>query len=67
MITLTVEGMNCGSCARSITKVIQQLEADAKVTIQLAEKKVVVEESELTAEEIIPVINQAGYSATLRL
>lgn len=65
MITLTVEGMNCGSCARSITRVIQQMDAGAKVVVELAAKKVMIDADKLTAEQIIPVINQAGYRAGL--
>ena len=40
---MMVEGMTCGYCVRTITKAIQVLDASARVTVNLAEKTVVLD------------------------
>ena len=34
-ITLNIEGMTCGGCARSVTKAIQSVDAAAQVTVDI--------------------------------
>ena len=55
-----VPDMSCGHCVGAITQVIQQLDADAIVSIDLPAKKVSVE----TAQErqtVADALAEAGY------
>lgn len=63
MMKFTVADMTCGHCVSLITKAIVQLQADAKVDIDLASHTVAVQ-SDLTAEEIADAIKDAGYMAS---
>ena len=55
-----IPDMSCGHCAGVITKAIQQLDADAMISIDLPAKKVTVE----TAHErktVAEALAEAGY------
>ena len=55
-----VPDMSCGHCVGAITQVIQQLDANAKISIDLPAKKVTVE----TAQErqtVADALAEAGY------
>lgn len=60
MIELTVPDMSCGHCVAAITRAIKELDADAKVTITLADKRVAVESAEDRAA-IEACLQEAGY------
>lgn len=60
MLEFTVPNMSCGHCASTITQAIRALDADARVTIAMPEKRVVVE-SDLGAEALRACLTQAGY------
>jgi len=60
MIELTVDGMSCGHCAGRVTKAVQELDAAAKVEIDLATKRVTVD-SGVEAARIAQAIDAAGY------
>jgi len=64
-VQLNVTGMTCNHCISMVNKAITALQADAKVTADLALQQVSVE-SRLTAEEIIAALDDAGYPATER-
>ena len=58
--TFTVQGMTCGHCERAVTNAVQALDAQAKVQIDRAQGKVVVESSQ-PAEKIAAAIAAEGY------
>ena len=58
--TFTVQGMTCGHCERVVTNAVQALDAQAKVQIDRAQGKVVVESSQ-PAEKIAAAIAAEGY------
>lgn len=60
---LRIEGMTCGGCARSITKVIQDVDSDAKVEADLATRKVRVETTASPAQ-VEQALASAGYPVT---
>jgi len=62
-IQLKVTGMTCNHCISMVNKAIARLQADAKVTVDLAQQQVNVE-SALAAEDIIVALDEAGYPAT---
>ncbi|WP_233080434.1 heavy-metal-associated domain-containing protein [Rheinheimera soli] len=63
-IELKVTGMSCNHCISLVNKAIAKLQADAKVTVDLALQQVQVESS-LAAEDLITALDEAGFPATL--
>ena len=64
MQVFNVQGMSCGHCVRAITQVLQAEDPAASVRVDLAAKEVGVE-SRLTAEQVINLISEEGYTAEL--
>lgn len=64
MQVFSVEGMTCGHCVRAVTQAVQSQDPAASVKVDLAAKEVGVE-SRLSAEQVISLITQEGYSAKL--
>jgi copper chaperone len=64
MQIFSVEGMTCGHCVRAVTQAVQSQDTAASVKVDLAAKEVGVE-SRLSAEEVISLISEEGYSAKL--
>ena len=64
MQIFNVQGMTCGHCVRAVTQAVQGQDPVASVKVDLAAKKVEVE-SHLPAEQIISLIGEEGYTATL--
>ena len=64
MQIFSVEGMTCGHCVRAVTQAVQGQDPAASVKVDLAAKEVGVE-SRLSAEQVIALITEEGYSAKL--
>ena len=64
MQVFSVEGMTCGHCVRAVTQAVQSQDPAASVKVDLAAKEVGVE-SRLSAEKVISLISEEGYSAKL--
>ena len=64
MQLFNVEGMTCGHCVRAVTQAVQSKDPAASVNVNLAAKEVGVE-SRLSAEQVIELITEEGYSAKL--
>ncbi|AVE06963.1 copper resistance protein CopZ [Pseudomonas poae] len=64
MQVFSVEGMTCGHCVRAVTQAVQSQDPAASVKVDLAAKEVGVE-SRLSAEQVISLISEEGYSARL--
>ncbi|PYB91657.1 heavy-metal-associated domain-containing protein [Pseudomonas sp. MB-090624] len=62
MQVLNVQGMTCGHCVKAVTRAVQQLDASAKVEVDLAAKQVRVQ-SELVQEQVLAAIREEGYQA----
>jgi copper chaperone CopZ len=57
-----VEDMHCGSCAASITKVLQQADPQAQVNVDLAAHQVKVSSARLAGQAIAARISAAGFT-----
>ena len=55
-----VPDMSCGHCVGAITKVIQQIDVDAKISIDLPAKKVSVETTQ-ERQTVADALAEAGY------
>lgn len=57
---LAIDNMTCGGCARSVTKAIQSVDAQAKVDIDL-EARLVSVTSAADEAAIVAVLEDVGY------
>jgi copper chaperone len=64
MQVFNVEGMSCGHCVKAITQAVQAQDPAASVRVDLAAREVGVE-SALSADQVIALISEQGYSAKL--
>ncbi|WP_426134713.1 heavy-metal-associated domain-containing protein [Pseudomonas sp. PWP3-1b2] len=64
MQVFSVEGMTCGHCVGAVTQAVKGQDPAASVEVDLAAKTVSVE-SQLSAEQVIGLITEEGYSARL--
>jgi Cu+-exporting ATPase len=65
MYELTVEGMSCGHCVGRVTRSVQDVDQQAKVTIDLPTKKVRID-SQADLDKIATAIEAAGYPVTAK-
>ena len=61
MLTFKVQDMTCNHCASAITRAVKEVDADAKVDVQVAEKRVNIDSS-VAAAEFEEAIKEAGYT-----
>lgn len=62
MIELTLNDMTCGHCVKTVTKTVQQVDAQAKLEIDLPTHKVRIE-STRPAEDFKAALEEEGYPA----
>ncbi len=63
MLTITVEGMRCQNCSKSVKEAMEKAGA-TNVTIDLA-KKCVSWEGDVTKEQAKDIIDEQGFDAIL--
>ncbi|MEN3295737.1 MAG: copper chaperone [Burkholderiales bacterium] len=63
MYELQVEGMTCGGCANSVKRSVQAVDSNAKVEVDLANKKVRVDTG-ADMNTVKSAIADAGYPVT---
>ena len=60
MLTLNIKGMTCGHCVKAVTRAIQEVDPQAKVSIDLADGRADIETG-ADAVAIGAAIVEAGY------
>lgn len=64
-ITLNIEGMHCGGCVKSVTRVLTELDGVQSADVQLAGKaNITFDENRVNVAQLIEVIEDAGFDAT---
>jgi copper chaperone len=63
MYELQVEGMTCNHCVAAVTKSVKEIDAGAKVNIDLATHKVCIDSS-ANVDDIKSAIEESGYEVT---
>ena len=63
MYELQVEGMTCNHCVAAVTKSVKEIDADAKVDVDLATHTVRVA-SKASIDDIKSAVAEAGYEVT---
>jgi len=64
-ITLNIEGMHCGGCVKSVTRVLTELDGVQSADVQLEGKaNITFDENRANVAQLIEVIEDAGFDAT---
>lgn len=65
-ITLNVEGMTCGGCVESITRILENTDGVAKATVSLENKNAVIEfdAAKTGPDALIDAIEEGGFDAS---
>ena len=63
MITLNVPDMSCGHCKATVEKAVADVDASAKVAVDLSTRKVEITSSAAQAA-LLDALKAAGYPAT---
>ncbi len=61
-IELTLPTMTCGHCVRTVTQTVQQVDAEAKLTVDLPTHRVQIESSQ-PAAAFKAALAEEGYAA----
>lgn len=66
-VTLNIEGMTCGGCVNSVTRVLEAIEGVEKAQVDLASGRAVINiaESKTDTAQLIEAIENAGFDASL--
>lgn len=67
-VTLKVEGMHCNGCAATIQALLERRDGVRKASAQFnpAEARVLYDPGTITEEELVAVVEKAGYRVTER-
>ena len=62
-ITLNIDGMTCGGCVKSVTKVLNDLDGVRSATVSLENKNAQVEfdEGKIQMAQLVEAVEDAGY------
>ena len=64
-ITLNIEGMHCGGCVKSVTRVLTELDGVQSADVQLEGKaNITFDENRVNVAQLIEVIEDAGFDDT---
>jgi copper chaperone len=61
MLTFDVQDMSCEHCVGAITRAIREVDANARVDVQIAGKRVMID-SGVAAARFVQAIREAGYT-----
>ncbi|PJO78613.1 copper ion binding protein [Neisseria brasiliensis] len=65
-ITLNVEGMTCGGCVKSVTRILENTDGVTKAEVSLENKNAVIEfdAAKTNADALIEAIEDGGFDAS---
>jgi raw score 15.78 len=64
-VRLTITGMHCGGCVKSVTQVLEALDGVEKVNVDLqGYADIQFDESKVSIGQLIETIEEAGFDAT---
>lgn len=63
-ITLTLSGLHCGNCVKSVEKALHEVPGVEKVSVTLSPQQAIVE-GEVEAQTLIDAIDEIGFEATI--
>lgn len=64
-VRLTITGMHCGGCVKSVTRVLDELDGVAQVKVSLeGYADIQFDEQKVSVAQLIETIEDAGFDAT---
>ncbi len=63
-ITLTLSGLHCGNCVKSVEKALNEVPGVEKVSVTLSPQQAIVE-GKVEAQTLIDAIDEIGFEATI--
>lgn len=65
-VTLAIEGLTCGGCVKSVTRVLSELDGVAKAEVSLEQAQAVVtfDETKTNKAALKEAVEDAGYDVT---
>ena len=63
-ITLTLSGLHCGNCVKSVEKALHEVPGVEKVSVTLSPQQSIVE-GEVEAQTLIDAIDEIGFEAAI--
>ena len=66
-VTLNIDGMTCGGCVKSVTRLLEGVEGVEKAEVSLKNKNAVItfDESKTDADTLIDAVEDGGYDVAL--
>jgi len=58
---LIVDNMTCNHCVKAVTKAINDVDPNAKVSVDLTKKEVTIDGGSISQEAAIKAVDDAGY------
>ncbi|MDO5054617.1 heavy-metal-associated domain-containing protein [Pasteurella oralis] len=64
-VTLRIEGMHCGGCVKSVTRILQEFDgvAIANVNLEAANAEVTFDHTKVSVADLIDAVENAGFDA----
>lgn len=62
MLTFEVKDMTCGHCVSAITKALKEVDPEAQVQVNLADKQVQIEAAHSDLQTLMTAMQDAGYT-----
>ena len=64
-VTLNIDGMTCGGCVKSVTKVLNDLDGVRSATVSLENKNAQVEfdEGKIQIAQLVEAVEDTGFDA----
>lgn len=63
-ITLTLSGLHCGNCVKSVERALHEVPGVEKVSVTLSPQQAIVE-GEVEAQTLIDAIDEIGFEAAI--
>ena len=66
-VTLNIDGMTCGGCVKSVTRLLEGVECVEKAEVSLENKNAVItfDESKTDTDALIDAVEDGGYDVAL--
>ncbi|WP_416192671.1 heavy-metal-associated domain-containing protein [Neisseria sp. CCUG12390] len=65
-VTLNIEGMTCGGCVKSVTRILESTDGVAKAEVSLENKNAVIEfdAAKTDVDALIEAVEDGGFDAS---
>ncbi|WP_277073572.1 heavy-metal-associated domain-containing protein [Simonsiella muelleri] len=66
-VTLNIDGMTCGGCVKSVTRILSELDGVSHAEVNLENKSAVVnfDESKVKINQLVDAVEDGGYDVSV--